>query len=550
MTSTYNRRQFLGQSAAVAGGVVAAGAAAELADAAPAGAVTKGGTLYVGLIAEQSKPFNPDFAHMDTTGFNYARLIYDPLMVVSSNGKSVYPYLAESLTHDGTYKNWTIKVRKGVKFHNGDVCDANAIYQNLKAVLGSYLTGPAVASLISGFTLNESAGTVVVHTKYKWTTFPYTLAEQQIGFIAHPSTLGSTYSGDPIGTGPFVFDAWDYNTSFSAKANTQYWRPGFPYLAEVVLMPIPDSTSRLEALTGNNVDLVIEAEGPAIHSMKQGSFLSNYSTFFDGPTGTPVWAPSCNCIMLNCSKPPFTNATLRKACAMAIDQSLYVSVVDDGESAPINGIFLPNSPYYKKPPYPAYNKTAAKNLVKGLSSSLKSFLILYVSGDPTIQNAAEFVQGQLQDVGLNPSIQGVSQAQLIDAAVSGSVKVGSTTYPFQAMTWSQFGGVSPDLNYPWFSTKAKNSLVNLNFARMNDSKLQNLMIQAFGATSNSARDKAWAAVNTEIDTDIPYLWTDRTVLGIGASKSVQGWKAATAPGGQAVLCPNQGVFFYHQIWKS
>ncbi len=551
MTSTYNRRQFLAQSAAVAGGAVVAGAAADFAGAMPAGAVTKGGTLTVGVISEQARPFLPAQAHMDTSGFNYARLVYDPLCVVSSNGKTVYPYLCQSLTHDSGYKNWTIKARAGVKFHDGNKCDANAIYQNLVACYKSLLTGTAIKSLISGFTLNAAAQTVTVHCKYKWVSFPYTLAEQQIGFIASPAVLSSTSpSTPPIGTGPFVFDNWVYGTSFTVLKNTQYWRAGFPYLDSVVMKPIPDSTSRYQALLNGNVDMVIEAEGPAIKTMK-GSSFSGYQTWFDGPTGVPVWAPSCNCIQLNLGAAPFQGAAgshganLRKACALAINQALYVSVIDDGESAPINGIFLKGSPYYKTPPYPAYtgssSVTSAKNIVKGLPASYKSFTLQYVTGDPTILSAAQFIQSQLNNIGLTVTLNGVLQSTLINNALSGK---------FQAMTWSQFGGVSPDLNYPWFSTKTNNAIFHLNFPQNMDPVIQTNMLAGMAATTTTARTKAWAAVNTQLGKDIPYLWTDRTVGGVASTMAVQGWKSALDPSGHAVLCPNQLVFFYHQIWKS
>lgn len=544
MTNTYNRRQFLAQSAAAAGGVVAAGAAAQLAGATPAGAVTKGGTLTVGVLAEQSKPFNPTYAHMDTSGFNYARCIYDPLMVVSSNGKTVYPYLAQSVTPDHTYMNWTITARPNVKFHDGSPCNGDAIAANIEADLKSILTGTAVTSLIKGISHTKGSDTVVVHTRYKWVTFPYTLAEQQIGFIAQPETLGDNASQDPIGTGPFEFSSWNYGTEFIVTANSQYWRHGYPYLDEVVLKPIVNAPARIDALETNNADLIIVADGQSIKTLKG---LGGYQTMFDGPTGTPVWSPSCNCIMMNVSKAPFNNTNLRKACAMAIDQALYVAAVDYGESQPINGIFLPKSPYYKKSPYPAYNKSAAKALVAKVPAADRKITLTFVADGGPIQQAANFVAGQLGAVGLSITLDGITQAQLIDLAISGG---------YECMTWSQFGGVSPDTNYPWFSTKTQNPFVNLNFARNEDPKTQTLMLQGMAATSASAREKAWGAVNTELNQidsgkyGIPYLWTDRTVLGIAANNSVQGWKAATDPANHPVLCPNQDVFFFHQIWKS
>ncbi len=74
------------------------------------------------------------------------------------------------------------------------------------------------------------------------------------------------------------------------------------------------------------------------------------------------------------------------------------------------------------------------------------------------------------------------------------------------------------------------------------------MLKGMAATTASAREAAWGAVNNQIDKDIPYLWTDRSVVGFAAHTDVQNWKTATAPGGAAVLQQNQGVLFFAEIW--
>ena len=95
----------------------------------------------------------------------------------------------------------------------------------------------------------------MIHTKHPWVTFPFTLAEQQICFIASPggggapNTLGAHYSGLPIGTGPFIASAWNYNTAFIATKNPNYWRAGLPYLDQVEFHPIPDGPTRYTSLT-------------------------------------------------------------------------------------------------------------------------------------------------------------------------------------------------------------------------------------------------------------------------------------------------------------
>lgn len=543
MSSTYSRRQFLGHSAAAAGGVVAAGAIADLAESTPAGAVTTGGTLTVGILDEPTLPFNPDYGHMDQTGFNMARTMYDPLCVVSSDGKTVYPYLCESITPNKTYNEWTIKARTGVKFHDGSTCNAQAIYANLEADHTSYLTGTAVDSLIKGFSLDAAAQTVTVHTKYKWVTFPYTLAEQQISFMAQAGTLGSSYGGNPIGTGPFIFDSWDSSSGLTVKANPNYWRgPGtYPYLNQIDFTVIGDSGARFDALVDGACDLIIEDEGPALTSLR-GLSKTAYSVEIDYP-GTPPYAPGCNCIMLNLSTAPFNNINMRKGCAMAIDQALYVSVVDPGESVPIDGIFLKGSPYYKNPGYPKYNLAGAKALIKKVPAADRKFKLQWAAPDPTVETAANFIAGQLAKVGVTVTLDPILTGGIIDNAITGA---------YQAMTWSDFGGVAPELNYPWFSTETYNKLLglDLNFPRNNDPKIQSLMIAGMAATATKARESAWAAVNAQLNKDLPFWWTDRAAIGVAASSKVQNWKTAKDPAGHPVLCPNQGVLFFNEIWKS
>lgn len=522
--------------------MVAGAFADQLAAAMPAGAatspkITPGGTLNIGVIAEQNQPFNPAHANMDTSGFCYARAVYDPLCVTSSNGEVVYPYLAESVTPNSTFTEWTITARPGIKFHDGTDCDGDAIYANLLQDYTSDLTGPAVKALISSFSHTPGSSTVVVHTKNKWTTFPYTIAEQQIGFIAATSTLGGGYSGLPIGTGPFISDVWNLNANFKLKANSQYWRAGYPYLDYINFIPIPDDGSRMSSLQSGVVDMVIEAVGQEL--VKFPTLGSDYDYVTD-ITGKLAYQPSSNCIMMNIKRAPFDDLTVRQACAYAIDQKAYSTLIDKGLAATINGIYLPGSPYYKKPTYPAYSVSKAKALVKKLKPAQKSFVLTCVNSTIVTQ-AAELIQGMLAEVGITATLNPVSQGLLIKDAIAASNV--SPQIGYQAVTWSQFGFVCPDTNYPWFS-----NITKLNFANNLDPKVESLMIEGMAATTAAERYKYWGEVGVEIDKDLPYLWTDRVIIGIAAKSYVQNWKTFTAPNGEEVLQPNQGVLFYTGIW--
>jgi len=159
-----------------------------------------------------------------------------------------------------------------------------------------------------------------------------------------------------------------------------------------------------------------------------------------------------------------------------------------------------------------------------------------VSNSPGVIEAATLVQGFLKAVGISVTLNEVSQGVLISNAIGGN---------FQATMWSQFGGVSPDTNYTWFSTKS-----GLNFAGNNDAKIEAAMVKALGATSTSARAKSWSFVNSQLARDLPYLWLDRAIWGFAAKSTVQNWKSFTDPAGNAVMQPDSGVLFFTETWIS
>ena len=120
------------------------------------------------------------------------------------------------------------------------------------------------------------------------------------------------------------------------------------------------------------------------------------------------------------------------------------------------------------------------------------------------------------------------------------------------MTWAQFGGVSPDLNHPWFSVRPPGKGATwLNFARNQDPKIESLMLAGMAATSFTApAERLGARSTSDSQQDLPYLWIDRVVLGVAAHADVQNWQTFQDPAGHPVLQPNQAVLFFTSTWKS
>ncbi|MFY9783044.1 MAG: ABC transporter substrate-binding protein [Acidimicrobiales bacterium] len=511
MSSTFDRRTFLTHSAATVGGValgstVVDGLLSGIAGAAVGvnkGKPKLGGTLTVGTLSDVPNYhiFNGSDGKLDASGFCVANALYDPLFVMSANGKVALPMLALSATPNASYTVWTIKLRSGVKFHNGAPFNAAAVVANYTAAAANVTVGLAIAPLITSVTAVDDM-TVAYNMVIPFASFPITLAEQQISYMADPAALGSNYAGIPIGTGPFRFKSWEVGVESQFVKNTHYWRKDgagrkLPYLDGINFKTIVDSQSRNEALESGTVDIMLQQTGAQIKELKKMKGISMVSDLTQpsdpannflimNTTGTLnqyfCWAGEFASIgvpgalpyiekgeavptavqdadwlgtlgAVNPSTlqwdttltPVLNDLSIRQACAMAINRTTYFKIIDANIGAVANGLYRKTSPFYENPGYPAYNPTGAKALVDAYMTANKltsvSFVIDILSGDATATQAFSFFQQQLGAVGITVTPRPLVQSTLINNVIYGE---------YDCATWNQFGGVDPSLNYVWF----------------------------------------------------------------------------------------------------
>jgi ABC-type transport system substrate-binding protein len=463
-----------------------------------------GGTLTVGLISDVPNYhiFNGSQGKMDASGFCVANALYDPLFVMAYNGTSWLPMLALSATPNSNYTVWTIKLRHGVKFTNGDPFNADIVVANYTAAAADPTVGLAIQPIIKSVTKVDDY-TVDYNMVIPFSTYPTNLAEQQIAYMAHPSSMVAGYTGNPIGTGPFKVKSWQVGVQSQFTKNSHYWRKDsagrkLPYLSGINFKTIPDNPTRNSALQSGSVDMILQQDGASIAALRKIKGIS-YRTDVNDPRD-----PSVNCLIMNTTatlnqyflwagqfasalgipgslsyilkgqapptqvqladyegtlgavdpstltwntklKPVVNDVNIRTACAMAINRTTFFKDIDGGVGAISDGIYRKNSPFYVNPGYPAYNPSKAKALVNAYKAannvSTVGFVIDIVSGDSSAQKQFAFFQQQLSAVGISVTPRPVVQSTLINNVIYGE---------YDCATWNQFGGVDPSLNYVWF----------------------------------------------------------------------------------------------------
>jgi peptide/nickel transport system substrate-binding protein len=219
------------------------------AGAAPAGKV---------VIAQGVDPTTLDTMNQsETPASNLAINIWDTLVERDGNLKIV-PALAAELPKNVSPAVWEVKLRKGVKFTNGEDFNAESVKFSLERVAHGKLRGSSFFAPIDRVEIVDPY-TVRIHTKKPWPTLIPAMTFNQASMYPPKAYAGkdsAAISKEPIGTGPYKFVRWSKDEEIVLEANPSYWR-GAPKIKTVVFRPIPDDAVRVAALQNGEIDVAV-----------------------------------------------------------------------------------------------------------------------------------------------------------------------------------------------------------------------------------------------------------------------------------------------------
>ncbi len=354
--------------------------------------------------------------------------LYDPLVAWEMNvaerpGKLV-PGLATSWTVDAADKTkWRFALRPGVKFHDGSAFNADAVIWNFAKVLDEKAphfdrrqaaqVRPRLPSVASYRKIDDM--TVEVATKEVDSFFPYQMLWFLIGSPAQYEAMGRDWdkvAGKPSGTGPFKLESLVPRERAELVRNADYWdKSRMAKVDKMILIPIPEVSSRTNALLSGQVDLIETPAPDSIPQLKRAGFR-----IVDNVT-PHVW----NYHLSVQPGSPWTDVRLRKALNLAIDREGIVHLLS-GLAKPAKGQVDPSSPWFGKPSFDIkYDLEAARKLVleAGYSPAkpLKTTFLIAQGGTGQMQSLPmnEAIQQSLKDIGIDISFKVVELEVLYTA---------------------------------------------------------------------------------------------------------------------------------------
>src|ERR1700687_1158047 len=221
------------------------------AEAAPEGRV---------VIAQGVDPTTLDMMHQqEQPASNVGAQIFESLVERGADLKNV-PARAVDMPELVAPTVWEIKLRRGVKFHNGEDFNAESVKFSLERLANpaNKLRGSTSFAPIDRVEIVDPFA-VKVHTKKPWPVFVVHLALRQAAMYPPKEYAGkdpAAISRSPIGTGPYKFVRWSKDEEIVMEAFPGYWA-GAAKIKTIVFKPIPDDAVRVAALQNGEIDVAV-----------------------------------------------------------------------------------------------------------------------------------------------------------------------------------------------------------------------------------------------------------------------------------------------------
>src|SRR5262245_56023629 len=347
--------------------------------------------------------------HQETPASNLAVNVFDTLLERDQDLKIV-PALAESCRNVAPTV-WECKLRRGVKFHNGEPFDAEAVKLTVERMVDPKLKlrGATPWAPLSHAEAVDPY-TVRIHTKAPWPILDTNLTTLMILAPKYYREKDMQHvAKNPVGTGPFKFVRWVKDDRIELAANEQYWR-GAPKIKTLVFRPIPDDAVRVAALQNAEIDVAVNipphlaniiANHPRLYLSTAPSVrtiqLMYYTHQFDaqhkvvGPYQGPV-----------------ADKRVRQAMNYAVDVDAIIKEVLDGKGMRVATMLTSNHFGFDpqlKPIKQDLGKTKQLRTDAGFPGGLD--MVLHATQGRYVRDkeVAEAIAGQLSKVGIRTTLR-------------------------------------------------------------------------------------------------------------------------------------------------
>ena len=362
-------------------------------------------------------------------GEMYAQeMLYETLVNITEDGYE--GCLAESwnISEDG--KTYTFHIRPGVKFSDGEVCDAYAIKANFDAIIENKdrHTWLEMMNLLVGVSAPDE-NTFVIELSEPYYPMLTELGVTRPFAMISPKAMkdGSTKDGVEayIGTGPYVLSEFVTDEYAIFTANQDYWGEQ-PAIKKITVKVIPDNQTRILALEKGEIDLIFGKNMIDADAVNQYMDKDGFAVSLSDPTSTRQ-------IVLNTTDPILSDKNVRIALQHATNKENISQGIFYGLEQPADTLFAKTVPYcdIDLEPYACDMVLAGQLLdeagwlmgsdgIREKDGQKLNLDLLYNSDSVTEKSIAEYLQSEYQSIGIALNIHGEEEQSYRDNMKAGN----------------------------------------------------------------------------------------------------------------------------------
>jgi len=301
--------------------------------------------------------FDPSTAPAQITPFGVLYAVHDAL-VRPLPGQRMGPSLAESWTESADGLVYEFRLRKGLRFHNGDPLTTDDVKWSFERYQGA-----GAREFRARVRQVEIVDPLVVrfHLKEPWPDFMtfYGTTASAAGLVLprkYVEQVGADgFRQRPVGAGPYRFVSQRPGVDIVLEAFPGYWRHP-PYIKRLTMKSVPDSTTRLAMLKSGETDLAYVLDGPEAEAVTRDPRMTLVATrhasifWIEFPE---QWDP----------KSPWSDKRLRQAVNLALDRKATNEAACLGHCPP-TGVIIPRvMDFALQVPPPPYDPARARQLL-------------------------------------------------------------------------------------------------------------------------------------------------------------------------------------------
>ncbi|MGB9789524.1 MAG: ABC transporter substrate-binding protein [Thermotoga caldifontis] len=412
--------------------------------------------------------YNPPFID---EGNGFWVFVYDTLIGLTPDLKPEVPLLAESWQISEDQKTIIVKLRKGVKFHDGTLFTAKDVKASIELAVHPRVANRNVnylppfqtlvgyedfasgkASHIEGIQIVDDYTVKFTFTKPNG-TFLLGLAivpimpADKIKNLDPMKLAGNEYFKKPIGTGPYKLVEIKEGEYYKFEAFDEYWR-GKPKIKYAYIRQIDPAL----AVSKGDVDFLCTYSIDVVNAAKQNG---NYDILRASPTRLQIFR-----FFIDAA--PFNDVRFRRALIYAIDFKAIIERFYGGYAKQMSTFMIPG--YWENktlPPY-EYDPEKAKKLVKESGYDGRELELLYYYTDPTTPQIMTAIQYYWKQVGINVKVR------YVDAPTATALVIGNLQDQFRgkAILYAANAAIDPSFlecfttGHTWDYLKLNSNIYN------------------------------------------------------------------------------------------